>query len=367
MRLPVKIRRSIQWGMLLSCIISFVLTYGIVFLTFYITYLLSMVIPQLKSTAPYYGVFLVLLFTCIFVAIFYMMTRRIVSDLIDLEKGLAMIAQGNMEHRIVTRREDELGRVIHSVNTMAEQLQQKITQEREIENSKMELINGISHDLRTPLTSIIGYIELLQSRSFRNEEEYQRFVQNAYSKAIHLKKMLEDLFEYTRLAWKEAKLQLDTIDMTQMVNQLYYEFEPIAREMGITVVKKIVNTSIYTQVDSEKIARTIDNLLSNALRYSLTPGTIQLVMKHSEERVIIEIANEGIPLTKEQEERLFERFYKVDQSRHDRGLQSGTGLGLSIARSIIELHGGELNFNHLGKWFTFTIELPLWTTDAREP
>ncbi|MFD1888403.1 sensor histidine kinase [Paenibacillus wenxiniae] len=287
-----------------------------------------------------------------------MMNRRIVDHLIDLEKGLALIAQGDMDYRIQIDREDELGRVASSINSMAEQLKQKITQEREMENSKMELINGISHDLRTPLTSIIGYIELLQNRSFRDEDEYQRFVQNAHSKAKHLKKMLEDLFEYTRLAWKETQLHRQSVDMTQMVNQLYFEFEPIASEMGITVVKHIVHTPLYASVDSEKIARAIDNLLSNALRYSLTPGTIQLVMKHTEERVRIEIVNEGIPLTQEQEKRLFERFYKVDQSRHDHRLQSGTGLGLSIARSIVELHGGELNFTPLGKWFTFTIELP---------
>ncbi|MEW4368307.1 sensor histidine kinase [Paenibacillus kandeliae] len=321
----------------------------------------------MKSSTLYYDIYLIFLFMIIFVIIFYMMTRKIVHDLINLEQGLTIIAQGNMDHRITTQREDELGRVIHSVNTMAAQLQQKIAQERELENSKMELINGISHDLRTPLTSVIGYMELLQSRSFRNEDEYQRFVQNAHNKALHLKKMLEDLFEYTRLAWKEARLHRESIDMIQMVNQLYYEFEPIAREMGIAVVKHTMNTSIYTQVDSEKIARTIDNLLNNALHHSLTPGTIQLVMKQTEQRVIIEITNEGIPLTKEQEKRLFERFYKVDQSRQDRGSQSGTGLGLSIARSIVELHGGELNFTHIGKWFTFTIELPLLAMELDKP
>ncbi len=333
------------------------------FVAFYTTYLLSTVIPQLKSIAPFYGVLIIVLFMCIFVATFYILTRRMVYDLVNLEKGLATIAEGDMGYRIPTEREDELGRVIQSVNTMAEQLQQKITQEREIENSKMELITGISHDLRTPLTSIIGYIELLQSASFRNEEEYQRFVQNAHSKAIHLKKMLDDLFEYTRLAWKEAQLHRETVDLTQMVNQLYFEFEPIAHEMGITAVKHIIPTPIYTQADSEKIARAIDNLLSNALRYSLTPSTIQIAMKQTDTRIMIEIANEGMPLTKEQERRLFERFYKVDPSRHDHGMQSGTGLGLSIARSIVELHGGELHFTHLGKWFTFTIELPLLTSE----
>ncbi len=333
-------------------------------MAFYATYLLSRVIPQLKDIPAFYGLLFIVLFMYVFVVTFYILTRKMVNDLIDMEKGLATIAEGDMAHRIVTEREDELGRVIHSINKMAEQLEQKITQEREIENSKMELITGISHDLRTPLTSIIGYIELLQTRSFRNEKEYERFVENAHNKAIHLKKMLDDLFEYTRLTWKETRLHLELVDIVQMVNQLYYEFEPIAKELGITVAKSMEPTPILIKIDSEKIARAIDNLLSNALRYSLTPSTIDIKVKPTAQQVLIEISNEGIPLTLEQENRLFERFYKVDQSRQGRGT-SGTGLGLSIAKSIVELHGGLLHFNHSGKIFTFTIELPLSSMDIR--
>ncbi|WP_345784140.1 sensor histidine kinase [Paenibacillus lacisoli] len=223
----------------------------------------------------------------------------------------------------------------------------------------MELITGISHDLRTPLTSIIGYIELLKSNSFQNEEEYQRFVQNAYHRAVHLKEMLDDLFEYTRLTSNETLLKLQRIDISQLLNQLLFEFEPIANENNILIEKRIKDSPVIALVDSEKMVRAIDNLLMNALKYSIKPGTVQVIMKTNEKQLMIQVENKGNPLTPEQVSKIFERFYKVDHSRTSEGIQSGAGLGLSIARNIVELHGGNLDFNHVDNSFQFTFSLPL--------
>lgn len=222
----------------------------------------------------------------------------------------------------------------------------------------MDLITGISHDLRTPLTSIIGYIELLRTDSYQDKDEYTRFVQNTYNKAIHLKKLLDDLFEYTRLTSVDTHLNLRRINLFQLLDQLLFEFEPIAQENGVYIVKDIGDSPIVASIDSDKIARAIDNLLMNALKYSLKPGGISIRLKTSPKQITIEVENKGAPLTQDQEEKLFDRFYKVDHSRSSEGIQTGAGLGLSIARNIVELHQGTLTLNHSHNVFTFQLNLP---------
>ncbi|WP_334071318.1 MULTISPECIES: HAMP domain-containing sensor histidine kinase [Paenibacillus] len=298
------------------------------------------------------------LFIVSFILTFLVLTRRIVKDLINLEYGLQIISEGDLNYRVSVHRQDELGRVAFNINRMTERLQQQIVKEREAEKSKMEMITGISHDLRTPLTSIIGYIELLRTDSFQDKEEYTRFVQNTYNKALHLKKLLDDLFEYTRLTSIETRLDLKKIDVFQLLDQLLFEFEPIAQENGIHIVKEIGDSPIITLIDSEKIARAIDNLLMNALKYSVKPGAVRIFMKSNPKQIHIEVENKGYPLTLEQENKLFDRFYKVDHSRSSEGIQTGSGLGLSIARNIIEMHGGTLTLNHINNIFKFTIILP---------
>lgn len=307
------IRLHILFHFGLSFLIGFLITFTVSNVVFLINKeVFELYMPYLMSP----------LFILTFILSFFALTRRMVKDLGVLERGLEIISEGDLNYRVPVVRKDELGRVAFNINLMAERLQQQIVKERELESSKMEMITGISHDLRTPLTSIIGYIELLRTNSFRNEEEYTRFVQNTYNKAVHLKKMLDDLFEYTRLT-------------------------------------SVGDSPVITVMDSEKMARAIDNLLMNALKYSVRPGTVRVVLKSNLKEIHIEIENEGTPLTKEQQDKLFDRFYKVDHSRSSEGIQTGSGLGLSIAKNIIELHGGTLTLHHTNNLFKFTLTLPL--------
>ncbi|OMF22434.1 two-component sensor histidine kinase [Paenibacillus sp. FSL H8-0259] len=297
----------------------------------------------LVNIFPY---FITPFFTVIFISTFLLLTKRIVKDLKILERGLQLITEGDLNYRVPVNRQDELGRVAVNINLMTERLQQQIEKEREVEQSKMEMITGISHDLRTPLTSIIGYIELLR-------------VQNTYNKAFHLKKLLDDLFEYTRLTSVDSRLNLRRVDLAQLLNQLLFEFEPLAEENKVYLIKDIPVNPVVTFIDSEKIARAIDNLLMNALKYSYTQGSIHVRLIADAEYSMIEIENKGTPLSEEQVDRLFERFYKVDYSRKSEGIQTGAGLGLSIARNIAELHRGALTLRHIRDVFTFQLRLPM--------
>lgn len=223
----------------------------------------------------------------------------------------------------------------------------------------MELITSVSHDLRTPLTSIIGYLNLLQHDDYADLDEHKRYIRNAYNKTQQLKKLIDDLFEYTRLSGGAERLSLQTIDLNGLLEQIMGEFEPIALEQGLTVRHiRMANGPVYGKVDVEKWVRAVDNLLMNALKFSLRPGDITVRLSQRDGKIVLLVENEGEPVTREQEPLLFERFYKADPSRSGHSAAPGAGLGLSIARNIVELHGGRIGLHHEHGHFTFYIELP---------
>lgn len=297
-------------------------------------------------------------FAVAFILSFYLLSGRIVKYIITLAEGIDIISRGNLNYRVPILRKDELGKVALSINSMTEQLERQIQKERDLEKSKMELITGVSHDLRTPLTSIIGYLDLLRNKSFQDQSEYDRFIQNTYNKSIQLKKLIDDLFEYTRLTSGSVQLNLQKVDIRNLLDQILFELEPLVQENRLSIVKNIGEAPIITLIDSEKFVRAIENLLMNALKYSVKHGKIKASLISKEHFFMITIENEGTPITKEQEKHLFERFYKVDESRSNQTFQIGTGLGLSITKTIVEQHGGKVELAHESGHFTFIVLIP---------
>lgn len=161
----------------------------------------------------------------------------------------------------------------------------------------------------------------------------------------------------------DATLDYKQIDLFQLISQLLFDFEPLAYENNIQLHRDIGDSPIMMCIDSNKIARAIDNLLMNALKYSFKPGNIYVRIKKELYTVTIEIENNGTPLTNEQKSHLFDRFYKVDHSRSSEGIQTGSGLGLSISKNIVELHRGTITLDHVDTRFTFIITLPIQQTN----
>ncbi|TYP70668.1 sensor histidine kinase [Paenibacillus methanolicus] len=297
------------------------------------------------------------LFVLFFVITFYLLNYRKMRRFQLINASLSELAKGNLSVRLNTRGKDELGLIAGNINAMAEQLERQLRQERQTERAKMELITGVSHDLRTPLTSIIGYLDLLRSRSYRDEAEHDRFVQNTYNKTLQLKKLIDDLFDYTRLSSGDIQLDIRRVDMKALLGQLLTEYEPLAIERGLTLQARLQAESVPADVDPEKIVRAIDNLLMNALKFSVVPGEVRVTLAAEPERICIVVENEGEPITKEQERKLFERFYKADEARSGAANREGSGLGLSIARQIAALHGGEIALTHRAGHFAFALAL----------
>ncbi|UKS25158.1 HAMP domain-containing histidine kinase [Paenibacillus sp. HWE-109] len=297
-------------------------------------------------------------FLFFFLLIFFFLMRPIVRKVRTLADGLMAIANGDLNYRVPLPGQDELGEVAQNINYMAEQLQSMMKRERQIETSKMELITHVSHDLRTPLTSIIGYLNLLKNDDYQDLDEHKRYIHNAFNKTQQMKKLIDDLFEYTRLTSGDANLTFQVIDLNSLLEQIIIEFEPIAQELSLTIRKDWEQQSLFAHVDVERLVRAIDNLLMNALKFSLKPGEITVRLAERDHLVVLAVENWGSPITKEQEKLLFERFYKAEPSRRDRDVPSGAGLGLSIANYIVELHGGRIGLKHANGHFTFYIELP---------
>ncbi|GAA3411056.1 HAMP domain-containing sensor histidine kinase [Paenibacillus hodogayensis] len=329
-------RRSIRGRILWSTLLSFVASM-----------LLTMSINNIVVTFAAFLLF------------FFLLLHNIVAYIRTLADGLMLIARGNLDYRIPLSRHDELRGVAQNINFMTEQLQLMLEKERQIEKSKMELITNVSHDLRTPLTSMIGYLNLLKNDDYADLDEHKRYIQNTYNKTQQLKKLIDDLFDYTRLTSGSSRFVYRTVDISELLEQIRTEFEPIAQEHSLTISCMREQEPLYAEVDAEQFVRAIDNLLMNALKFSRKPGEIAIRLSGTENRMLLSVENQGIPITTEQERLLFERFYKAEASRHDTTTQPGAGLGLSIARSIVELHGGTLGLDHRDGSFVFHIELPL--------
>jgi signal transduction histidine kinase len=333
---------------------------GALALSFVIADLVMMAVANYVNQFPYPYLFLAPsgVFVVVFLFVFFVLILNTVRYVRTIAEGLMHLAKGNMDYRIAQEREDELGIVVRNINYMADQLQSMMEKERQIEKSKMELITHISHDLRTPLTSIIGYVNLLKQDDYQNLADHKRYVNNAYSKLQQLQKLIDDLFEYTRLMSGDVKLVFKEIDLSDMLEQMIIEYEPIARKYGLELRKDWEAAPMLGYVNVEKLARAIDNLLMNALKFSDKPGKITVWLAEREGQIVLAVENKGKPVTKEQEKQLFDRFYKAEESRNDHHMPTGSGLGLSIAKNIVELHGGRVGLEHYNGHYKFYIELP---------
>lgn len=303
-------------------------------------------------------------YVIIFSVLFYLFTRKKMRQIQKINRTVQAIAQGNLLVRLPVTSRDELGTLSDNINSMAMQLKEKIDRERAIEKSKMDLITNISHDLRTPLTSIIGYLTLLKEKNYQNPSEMEHYLANSYNKAAQLKKLIDNLFEYTRLTSGEIRLDKQLIDLRQMVEQMVVEFEPIAESHNLSVESRLCLEAVLALVDPDKLARTLDNLLVNALKYSIKPGTIKVMLKTEGHWAIIAVGNLGLPMTEKQASQVFERFFRADDTTKPGGMARGAGLGLAIAKNIVELHGGQIWLEHKENDYQFFIELPTFNLDA---
>ncbi|MTV82231.1 sensor histidine kinase [Secundilactobacillus folii] len=271
---------------------------------------------------------------------------------------LHYIANGHFDHRIPFTLKGDTQRVITSVNSLVDSVIASMDEERRIEKSKDELITNVSHDLRTPLTSIIGYLGLVEDKQYHSQDELLKYTNTAYNKAKQMKSLVDDLFVYTKMRNTDTPLSIATLDVGQMLEQLAASFELEASQKGMDVNIDVPDQPMKIEADGEKLGRVFNNLITNALKYGKDGKHIYLrAHQENDDEVVVSVENDGAKIPKASLDQVFERFYRVEGSRSK--ATGGTGLGLAIAQSIITRHGGYIYVTSDDQITRFIIHLPI--------
>lgn len=271
-------------------------------------------------------------------------------------KELHYIAQGHLDHRIPFRLKGRTQHVVTSVNALVDSAVQSMNDERQIEKSKDELITNVSHDLRTPLTSIIGYLRLIEDKQYHSEEDILKYSHIAYEKAKQMKNMVEDLFEYTKVQQHGAPVNFMPVDLGQLLEQVCASFELEGENRGIEVSSQTTPTPLVIDGDPEKLGRVFSNLVANGIKYGHGASYIRLDAIQHGDQVTVTVANDGERIPADSLSHLFERFYRVEASRSK--ATGGTGLGLAIVKSVVDLHHGNVEVQSNDSQTAFIVTLP---------
>lgn len=243
----------------------------------------------------------------------------------------------------------------NDLNHVREQSLQSLQHARQIEQRKEDLLIYLAHDLKTPLTSILGYLKLLEDEPNISPELIQKYSGIARKKAERLQDLINEFFEITRFSTHQLSLEPAKTHLSRMLMQITYEFYPILVEKGLEWELQIPE-NIEIVCDADKLERAIDNLIRNAINYSYSNTKISFSLLSTDTGVTICIQNAGQTIPPEKLERIFEQFYRLDTSRSS--ATGNAGLGLAIAREIIELHCGTITAHSKDETIQFVIQLP---------
>lgn len=280
-------------------------------------------------------------------------TRHIINE-------LHYISSGHLAHQIPFKMTGDRQKMIESVNALVDSAMKSMSDEKKVEQSKDELITNVSHDLRTPLTSIIGYLGLIEDRQYKSEEDLVKYTHIAYEKAKQMKTLVEDLFEYTKVQQDGAPVNMMRLDLGQLLEQVAASFELEGNKKGLEITSTAVPSPLKIEADPEQLGRAVSNLVSNALKYGHGASYIHLSAREHGAMVQLVVANDGEAIPQQSIQHLFDRFYRVEGSRSKK--TGGTGLGLAIVKSIVDLHHGQITVQSDDHETSFIMTLPVKQT-----
>lgn len=313
-----------------------------------LTWLASAANPTSVVLYVLFGIFL-------FSLTFLGLQKQSMEYISQLSSAIQNISDGDLNTVIPVLGDDEFSSMAANLNKMVEELKELMDKERESERTKNELITNVAHDLRTPLTSMIGYLELLSGNVKLTPEMEKKYIEIAYSKSKRLEKLIEDLFGFTKLNYGKISMNVGQVDIIKLLSQLLEEFYPSFMDKQLTYeLQSNVPAKVIT-ADGNLLARLFDNLINNAIKYGADGKKVLVRIQADEEIVTIEVINYGYVIPKEELPLIFNKFYRVEQSRSTN--TGGTGLGLAIVKNIVDMHGGDIQVTSDLMGTCFTVKL----------
>lgn len=271
----------------------------------------------------------------------------------EINRGIDALIEENAGDIILP---SELAAAETKINSIKHTLEQRKLAAELAEQRKNDLVVYLAHDLKTPLTSVIGYLTLLRDEKQISEELREKYLSISLDKAERLEDLINEFFEITRFNLTNITLEYSRINLTLLLEQLTYEFGPMLSEKNLICSLEIPQ-NLMLKCDADKMQRVFDNLLRNAVNYSFADSTIRIAAMQKESCLSIRITNRGNTIPQEKLARIFEQFYRLDNARGSRS--GGAGLGLAIAKEIVELHGGTITARSENEMIEFEVILPL--------
>lgn len=301
-----------------------------------------------------------ILFIAISFIYFLLLTRSYSIYFKEISNGIRHLAQGNFDHQVDIPSNDEFSEIALDINLANEKLQAAIQRGDFSESSKDQLVVNLAHDLRTPLTSVLGYLDLILKEDTLTEEQKRHFLQIAFTKSQRLEILIDELFEVTRMNYGMLPVEKEEINLTNLLHQLIEELYPIFEKNHVKA-RMNCQSELLMMADGDLLVRVFENLITNAIRYGYDGEYIDVNSFFDENTVVIQIINYGNSIPTADLPHLFDMFYIGDKSRTQQ--ENSTGLGLFIAKNIIEQHNGSITAESNIIHTTFEVRLPSKMTD----
>lgn len=356
-RFRTRIVLNVFYSAVITCLIEIFLIANVSMLTGYLreTKYADSFFLQITRMETLMVLFYVILGIAIFTITLLMLIERSLRYIGTLSSAIQNISEGDLNTTVEVTGDDEFTAMAVNLNKMVEDIRNLMDKERESERTKNELITNVAHDLRTPLTSIIGYLELLSGEVKIPVEMQKKYIEIAYAKSKRLEKLIEDLFGFTKMNYGKISMHISKVDVVKLLSQLLEEFYPsfadknLSYELQSNVPAKVVTA------DGNLLARLFDNLINNAIKYGADGKRVLVKIQSSESIVTISVTNYGYVIPADELPLIFNKFYRVEQSRSTN--TGGTGLGLAISKNIVDMHGGSIHVTSDLNGTVFTVKL----------
>lgn len=356
-RFHTRLVTNVLYSAFITCLIEIFLIANVSMIVEYLeeTEYADSLLLQMYRMNTFMTVGYVMIGIVIFSVVFLLLQEKSMRYIAKISSAMQNISEGDLNTTVEVVGDDEFSAMAENLNKMVEEIRTLMDKERESERTKNELITNVAHDLRTPLTSILGYLELLSGDVVIPPEMQKKYIDIAFTKTRRLEKLIEDLFGFTKMNYGKIAMNVSKVDVVKLLSQLLEEFYPSFAGKNLTYeLVSNVPVKIIT-ADGNLLARLFDNLINNAIKYGADGKRVLVKVDAGEEIVTISVTNYGYVIPEEELPLIFNKFYRVEQSRSS--TTGGTGLGLAIAKNIVDMHGGFIQVTSDLKGTVFTIKL----------